>query len=252
MDAMIISIILMACLTGSAMLGLNLHRLLPDHHLTTDSKEVVKLATGLLATMAAVVLGLLITSAKDSFDKLQEDVLQNASKIILLDQVLAEYGPETKDIRNMLRNNTILTIKQRFSNGVPLQTTNDASAATVKMGDIQTRIRQLPAESREQRSLSTRAIDLSNEISLAHWVLYNQDSSISTPFLVVLAFWLTVIFGSFGLFAPNNTTVVTSLFMCALAVSFAVFIIIEMSSPLSGVIHISNEPLISALGQLGH
>ncbi len=92
---------------------------------------------------------------------------------------------------------------------------------------------------------------MSNEISLAHWALYNQDSSISSPFLVVLVFWLVIIFVSFGMFAPRNTTVQTSLFMCALAVSFAIYIILEMSSPLSGTIHINNAPLVSALKQLG-
>ncbi|HEY7986934.1 MAG TPA: hypothetical protein VIE17_08430, partial [Methylophilaceae bacterium] len=117
MEEISITLIVLICLCGSAWLGLNMHRLLPDDHLTHDSKEVVKLATGLLATMAAVVLGLLITSAKDSFDRLQEDVLQSATKIILLDQVLEEYGPETKAIREMLRTNTILTVNQRFADG---------------------------------------------------------------------------------------------------------------------------------------
>ncbi len=157
-----------------------MHRLLPDDHLTHDSKEVVKLATGLLATMAAVVLGLLITSAKDSFDRLQEDVLQNASKIILLDQVLAEYGPETQVIREMLRTNTILTVNQRFTDGVKLQAKSGTTETQPQYSDIQSRIRKLTPGSREQNSLVNRAIELSNEISLAHWALYNQDSSISS------------------------------------------------------------------------
>ncbi|HEY8084566.1 MAG TPA: hypothetical protein VIE69_03055, partial [Methylophilaceae bacterium] len=216
------------------------------------SKEVVKLATGLLATMAAVVLGLLITSAKDSFDRLQEDVLQSATKIILLDQVLEEYGPETKAIREMLRTNTILTVNQRFADGVKVQAKTGTTEAGVQFNSIQSRIRKLSPEGREQNSLVTRAIELSNEISLAHWALYNQDSSISSPFLVVLIFWLVIIFVSFGMFAPRNTTVMMSLFMCALAVSFAIYIILEMSSPLSGTIHINNAPLVSALQQLGH
>jgi hypothetical protein len=246
-----ITLIVLICLCGSAWLGLNMHRLLPDDHLTHDSKEVVKLATGLLATMAAVVLGLLITSAKDSFDRLQEDVLQSATKIILLDQVLEEYGPETKAIREMLRTNTILTVNQRFADGVKVQAKTGTTEAGVQFNSIQSRIRKLTPEGREQNSLVTRAIELSNEISLAHWALYNQDSSISSPFLVVLIFWLVIIFVSFGMFAPRNTTVMMSLFMCALAVSFAIYIILEMSSPLSGTIHINNAPLVSALQQLG-
>jgi hypothetical protein len=254
MEEISITLVVMVCLCGSAWLGLNLHRLLPDHHLTHDSKEVVKLATGLLATMAAVVLGLLITSAKDSFDRLQEDVLQNATKIILLDRVLAEYGPETKVIREMLRTNTIITINQRFSDGVKLAKSGTTSATTEtepQFDNIQSKIRKLMPQGREQNALVNRAIELSNEISLAHWALYNQDSSISSPFLVVLIFWLVIIFVSFGMFAPRNTTVQMSLFMCALAVSFAIYIILEMSSPLSGTIHINNAPLVSALQQLG-
>jgi hypothetical protein len=76
-------------------------------------------------------------------------------------------------------------------------------------------------------------------------------SSISTPLLVMLVFWLAIIFTSFGLFAPRNATVLTTLLLCAMAVAAAIFLILEMYSPFKGLIQISSAPLRSALPQLG-
>jgi membrane-bound ClpP family serine protease len=75
-------------------------------------------------------------------------------------------------------------------------------------------------------------------------------NSVSSPLLIVLLFWLTIIFTSFGLFAPRNATVVVSLLVSALSVSGAVFLILEMYSPYAGLIHVSSAPLRAALTHL--
>ena len=71
------------------------------------------------------------------------------------------------------------------------------------------------------------------------------------PFLVVLVFWLTILFISFGLFAPPNATVIATLFVCALSVSGAIFLILELDQPFEGLIRISSAPLRNALAHLG-
>jgi hypothetical protein len=90
-----------ACVFGSAMLGLFAGNVLPEHHLSQDSKDVVKLGTALIATMAALVLSLLISSAKNTFDKMSDELLQNAARVVSLDRDLADYGPETREIRDL-------------------------------------------------------------------------------------------------------------------------------------------------------
>lgn len=251
MSALAIALIVFTCVFGSAMLGLKLHSVLPEHHRGADSKDVVKLGTGLLATMAAVVLGLLITSAKESFDKTQEELLQSAAKIVMLDRVLAQYGPETKEIRDLIRRNTAATIETLFSEDAAARTEYDTPETMARMEDVRAKISALSPQNHDQRSLHLRALDINSEVALGRWVLITQNTSISTPFLVVLVLWLTVIFASFGLFAPRNETVIATLFVCALSVSGAIFIVTEMSSPLSGLIQISGAPLRSALAQLG-
>src|SRR4029453_5628978 len=91
------------CMFGGALLGLLLSSLLPEHHLRDNSKDTVKVVAGMIATLAALVLGLLVGSAKSSFDALNTEITQSGTKIILLDRVLAAYGPETKDAREQLR-----------------------------------------------------------------------------------------------------------------------------------------------------
>ncbi len=84
----IISLILFVGLVGVILLGGYLRRLVPAEHLNADSKDVVKLALGLVGTMTARLLGLLISSAKQTFDTTRSEVTQRAAKVALLDRVL--------------------------------------------------------------------------------------------------------------------------------------------------------------------
>ena len=94
-----VGLIVFVCVFGSAILGVFLGKLLPDRHLNNDAKDIVKLATGLIATLAALVLGLLVSSAKARFDQVNSELMQVAVKVVLLDRVLAQYGPEAKGVR---------------------------------------------------------------------------------------------------------------------------------------------------------
>src|SRR5438132_14213174 len=103
MSSQIIFLISAACIFGGALIGLLLHRLLPEQHLRDNSKDTVKVVTGTIATLAALVLGLLVSSAKSSFDTMNTAITQSSAKVILLDRVLATYGPDTKDIGEQFR-----------------------------------------------------------------------------------------------------------------------------------------------------
>lgn len=250
MNPMTIGWIVLACVFGGAVLGMVLHRILPAHHLSTDSKDVIKLGMGLTATMSALVLALLIASAKSSYDAQRNELTQFSVNVILLDRVLAKYGPETKMARDILRRSVIRIVDQIWPKA-------DASAraldpTTVQAGDLYDKIEELSPQNEAQRSLKSEAEKVSIELAQTRWLLFEQGgSSIPMPFLVLLVFWVTIIFLSFGLFAPPNATVISTLFLCALSVSGAIFLILELDRPFGGLIQISSAPLHNAVAHLG-
>ncbi len=247
MSSITVSLIVFACIFGGALLGILLHASLPQHHLGADSKDIVKLGMGLVGTMAALVLGLLVASAKGSYDAQSAELTQMSANIALLDRVLALYGPETKETRGLLRGAVVRALDQMWS--------KDSTGALPQPsgGEIlYERIQGLSPKNDTQRSLQSQALNMAMDLGKTRWLMYEQaTTSVSMPLLVVLVLWLTVIFISFGLFAPFNATVVSSLLVSALSVSGAIFLILEMYGPYAGLIQISSAPLRAALAHLG-
>jgi hypothetical protein len=243
--------IVFACVFGSAVIGMALRRLLPEEHLSTESKDVVKLGIALIATMAALVLSLLLSSAKTAFDERNAELAQMAGNIALLDRLLAHYGPEAKPVRQSLRAIVEAALAQVWpdENFHPTKLA-PASAGPEAMYDM---IEALSPQGEAQRSLRAQALATATGLAQARWLLVAQgtQSPIPLPFLIVLVFWLCIIFASFGLYAPANPTVVATLGVCALSVAAAIFLILELALPFVGVIRVSSAPLRSALAQLG-
>jgi hypothetical protein len=246
MSSTIISLIVFACVFGGALLGIFLHAVLPQHHLSSESKDIVKLGMGLVGTMAALVLGLLVASAKGSYDTQSAELTQMSANIALLDRALALYGPETKEARAVLRGAVARILDQMWSSA-------SLSVPTAAGGEIlYEKIQGLSPKNDTQRSLQGQALSMAVDLGKTRWLMYEQaTTSVSMPLLVVLVCWLAAIFISFGLFAPFNGTVVASLFVSALSVSGAIFLILEMYTPYAGVIQLSSAPLRAALAHLG-
>lgn len=250
MSFITVSLIVFACVFGGAMLGMLLHSVLPNHHLSSESKDIVKLGMGMVATMSALVLGLLVASAKGAYEAQRAELTQMAANLAVLDRVLANYGPETKEARALLRETVVQALDQFWSN-------EDASASRLTPSSaggpaLYEKIGGLLPQNEAQRSLHGQAVRIALDIAKTRWLMYEQStSSVSLPLLVMLICWLTVVFISFGLFAPFNATVVSSLIVAALSVSAAIFLIFEMYAPYSGVIQISSAPLRAALAHLG-
>jgi hypothetical protein len=247
-----ISLIVLACISGSAMLGLFLGKVLPDRHLDSNSKDIVKLATGLIATLSALVLGLLVSSAKETFDNVSDELTQMSVKIVLLDRVLAQYGPETKEIRAGLKSGFSAATEKLLSNDESLQAKLDTPEAVGRLWGIQGRIRTLSPQNDTQRGLQARALEISSEMAASRWLLVMQSKgSISTPMLVIMVFWVSIIFAAWGVFSPRNLVVASALLACALSVSLATFLILELDRPLTGWIRISPAPTQEAITHLG-
>jgi Protein of unknown function (DUF4239) len=246
-----IASIVFACLFAGALLGMFLRAVLPQHHLNTDTKDAVKLAIALVATMGALVLSLLISTAKSAYDTRSSEFVQMSADIVLLDRVLARYGPEAKDARSLLRRSVAASIERLWPTTGARPAGFDPTAASPVEALYDT-IEELPAQTESQRSLQVQALNLAMNLGHTRFLLYEQaGGSVPLPFLVVLVFWLTIIFASFGLFAPGNATVTTAFLVCALSVSGAIFLILELDRSFEGMIQVSSAPLRQALARLG-
>lgn len=251
MSPMTIGWVVFACVCGGALLGMFLRRILPQHHINEDSKELVKLGMGLIATMAALVLALLIASAKSYHDLQNTEVTELASDCILLDRTLALYGPETKDARSQIPATINSVVDQTWSKDA-FRSENVDRAFGPRAEMFYAQIRQLEPRTDFQRAVYTQLLAIGMELRRKRSFLLEQTGgSIPTPFLVVLAFWLALIFAGFGLSARTNSTVIGILVACALSVAAAIFLIVELDRPFHGLMQISGASLRDALVHLG-
>jgi hypothetical protein len=252
MSSLNLALISAACIFGGALLGLFLQGLLPETHLRNSSKDTVKVVAATIATLSALVLGLLVGSAKNSFDATNSAVIQNGAKIILLDRALAAYGPETKDVREQLRRAVAAGIEMFWPEEGTVGSGMTGFERAKAMEMIQAKLRELTPSTDVQKTLLSQAEQISADMLQSRWLLIEQaQSPLPMPFLVVLLFWLAMLHLSFGLFAPRNATVIAVLLISALSVSGAIFIILEMNHPLDGMIKISSAPMRKALEHLG-
>jgi hypothetical protein len=251
-NSFVIAGITFVCTFGGAMFGMFLRTVLPDPHLSSDSKDVIKMGTGLIATMSALVLGLLIASAKSTLDAQRTGFQQGATNFVLLDRVLARYGPEAKPPRALLRQ-TIASVIDRLwpANGSPAATL-DAPEFTANGDALFESIRDLTPQTDAQRTSQSQAIQIGADLTKTRLLLSQRDEgSIPKPFLGILVFWLSVLFTSFGLFSPRNGTVIVVLLVCTLSVASALLLIVDMSEPFTGLFQIPSTSLRTALTQLG-
>lgn len=252
MSSRVIALIVFACVFGGAIVGLFLGKVLPERHLETNSKDVIKLATGLIATLSALVLGLLVASAKGTFDKVSNEVLQVAVKTVLLDRVLAQYGSEAQEIRLLIKRGYSVSQAKLLSGDESQLAELDTPESVARLEGIQAKLRALSPQNEAQRALQSRAIEISAELATSRWLLVMQrKGSMSTTLLAVMVFWLSVIFAAWGVLSPRNSLVVVVLLVAAMSVSGATFIILEMDGPLTGWIRVSPIPTQQATAHLG-
>jgi Protein of unknown function (DUF4239) len=249
MNTAITAVILFACLVGVAWLGRGVRRYLPADHLSADSKDGVKLALGLVATMTALLLGLLISSAKGTYDTVRSEVMQMTSKVAFLDRVLALYGPEAAGARNECRDAVADAVRRMWpgERGEPARL-----APNEQMGNaFYATVHRLSPHDDSQRALKTEAVSLMMELAQLRSLLQAQAiPSISRPLLIALVSWLVVIFFGFSLVAPPNATTTLALVASAFSVACAVFLILELDHPLGGLIRVPSEPMINVLNHL--
>ena len=245
MSSLTVGLLSAGSIFAGSLLGMGLQRLLPGHHLSKETQDVVKLSAGTIATLTALVLGLLVSSAKSSFDTMNTGV-------VMLDRTLARYGPETKPTREQLKRSIAAGIEAVWptqKTGVPALTAFERANG---MELVQDRLRELTPQSDGQRQLLAQAQQIVADLTQTRWLLLEEaQTELPRSLLLILVFWLALLFVSFGLFAPPNATALTVLGVGACAISAAIFLVLELNRPLDGMIKISSAPLLNALQHLG-
>jgi hypothetical protein len=250
MNATLTALIVFGCLVGAVLIGRTIRGLLPEAHLSTESKDAVKVAMGLVATMSALVLGLLVSSAKGAYDTERSEVIQMAAKLAFLDRVLLAYGPEAAGARAQLRDHAEQAIRQMWSGEMrqPTHTISNVQGGNLVYAAIQ----GLSPNNDMQAALKTQAATLAVDLAQIRTLLVAQSvASISKPMLIILISWLVIIFLGFSAVASPNATAMLALMASALAVSGAIFLILELDQPFGGLIGISSEPMVNVLHEMG-
>jgi hypothetical protein len=229
-----------------------LAKLLPGHHLQADSKDTVKQGLALIGSMGALVLALVVTAAKQTYDTNTTTVRQLAADCLLLDRVLSTYGDQTRELRQSLRHGAQLTLTRLWPEDESTRADLTPGEARRDFEAIYHGIAALKPEDDAQQALKARALDLIAGLAQTRFRLFAQkDSMIPRPFLIVLVFWMMILFGGFGLLASRNITVLVMLSVCAASVACAIFLILEMGSPFEGMVRVSSAPLRDAVAQFG-
>jgi hypothetical protein len=246
MNISLTSVMVLAVLLAALGVGRWIRSLLPEHHLTAESKDTVKLAMGLVGTMTALVLGLLVSSAKSSYDTTRGEVLQMAAKVALIDRIFAVYGAEAAQARSQFREVIEGAIQQIWPEGHDLRAN---LAPNIQAGNaLYFAIQALSPKDDSQRALKAQAMSMVMDLAQLRTLLLVQSTpSISKPMLMIVISWLVVIFLSFSLLSPSNATANLALVISAVSVAGAIFLILELDRPFSGMVRISSEPMVNAL-----
>ena len=251
------AVLTFVCTFFAALLGTFIRTALPPAHVSKESQDVIRLGMGLVATMTALLLGLVTAAAKGSFDSQDLAIKNTAAGVLTLDRLLARYGPETQPTRELLRQTLAARIETMWPQGGNTNTGSalDDSASVAKTGqaaeEIEREILQLSPQTEAQRWYRSEALKLTSEVLRSRWRLLSAGGAVPKQFLIVVIFWLSMTFASFGLAAPRNATVMTVFGISTLSVAAAVFLIFELDGPFEGIIRISSGPMRFALAHLG-
>jgi hypothetical protein len=249
MNSVLISSLVFVVVFMGSLIGMALRRALPLEHLGQDAKDTMRLAIGLVATMTGLVLGMLVSSAKGYYDGQKNKVSEMSGEIIILNNCLAPFGHEADQIRFYAHE----TVESAIDRIWPK---DKSSLAQLKPKEndvfLSAQLQSLVPKNEMQASAKAQAIALLQSLRKSNWLMFLESEQASIPplLLIVVTSWLVIIFISFGIFAPPNATVIATLIICAMAASGAIFIILELYAPFSGLLRISSAAVRDALNQL--
>ena len=249
MQETLIAVAVFLCLTAAPLVSMAVYGRLPAHHREDDTNNVVRLAANLFVVMTSLVLGLMINSAKNTFESIDRNVHTYATELILLDRSLRQYGPETAEVRQPL----VAYVQRQTNNWTEANETPLVANRLSErlLTEISTRLNALqPADAAHVSLLEDAHQHLQKVVEL-RWALIEQsEGTIPRPLIVMLVAWLVLIFASFGFRAPRNAITIETFVVSAALIAGALYLILDMDVPFSGPIQISPAPLERALAEL--
>lgn len=251
MSSLAVSVTVLACVLVAAAVGFFLNTALPGHHLNAESRDLLKVVIGVVGTLTALVLGLVIGSAKHSYDEISSNLTRLTTDIILLDRALARYGPDASQTRALLREAAIDRLSELWSGGGIGQHAAGSAKTTAAIETLAHGLSELKPASDYQRALQSQTAALTGD--LGRTLLNTQaevGGTVPHAFIFVLAVWLVIMFAGIGVLAPRNATARSGVIASAFAFAMALFLILELDTPYHGVIRISDAPVRLVLEQL--
>jgi len=247
-----VALLAFGCTFMAALLAMFIRDRLPKHHVEGDSKDLVKLVLGLIATLTAMVLGLLISSAHSAYDAQEAELQQLSIHLYQLDRILAQFGPDAVEDRDQIRQILTADIERIWPTGRAPTVVVGPLSAQLEVESLIENIVALSPKNELQRLGQSRAIELLGKITDTRRLLIEQSrGALSWPFLVVLISWATILFFGFGLTTRFNPTVAAALFVGSLSVSGAIFLILQLNQPYGGWLQVSSAPLREVLAKIG-
>jgi hypothetical protein len=252
MDHYVFSAVVLLLILLSAALGSHVRAKLADHHFSEDSLAAMRIAVGLVATLSALVLSLLISSGKSSLDLVNTALQHNSVAMIQLDRTLSQFGPSSDGLRVDIKNDYARWISFLFSNKKGKTAEAESREMLQSTYDIQGRIFALQTIGPRQEKLRDHATELWDDIFAGRWLaLEHRRGLIPTPLIAVLVGWLVVIFGIFGFSAPRNWSMCVVFLLCSWSATTAVFIVLDLDTPFQGMVNVSKAPMMDALKFIG-
>lgn len=257
------ALVVFVLLLGGTGLGVLLRPLLPEEHRKHETVQLVQLVLGMLVTFAALVLSLLTTSAKSSYDTATDDMRAYAADLIQLDASLRDFGPGAEDARAALRRYTAAAIASTWRQERPppgddyprVPGAGDGELESVQLGallaSVGQRIASFEPHGRYQAALEARLGDLFARVRDTRWRLIEEaHGTLSRPFFAMLTLWLILIFLSFGLIAPHNALAFVMIALGAVSISSSVYVIVDLDTPFTGQIVIPSDSMRDALAHM--
>jgi len=243
-------LLILTIMFGGALLGMLLGRLLPEHHLSSETRAVISVSMATVGTLSAFVLGLLVSAGTSSFATKNQQIMQFSNDLIRMDRLLRRFGPAAQTSRDVLGRYAAMKVQDLFPAGGAGTIRFDDPRALNLLEQLEDGVSSLKPATSTQQWLQSQALQVAGELETTRWALVQENSTlIPLPLLGAMIIWLTVIFVSFGLFAPCNATTIGALFFAAFALAAAVKITIDMET-LQGRVRISSTPMRHALDEI--
>lgn len=244
-----IALVVVLLTLGCGLLGLLMQQWPPERHMSDDTRDLINRVTGLVGTMTALVLGLLIASANSFYNNQKSQLELMSARLLQLDGVLRRYGPEAKPIRDKIKESAIGVYEDDWGSGSDTPPT--VAEAEAMINTVAALLDSLQPTTPEQRYRLSRATDIAASIADQRLLTTLQiANSISWPFVTILVSWTSLLFFGFGITVRRNPTAIATLTVGAFAVASAVFLIVELSQPYSGLLRLPATSLLQTIDAL--